>query len=129
MEAAARRAILGGIVAGVGTSVVLVAYWLSIGALTPVELRRALHSRTAATQVIGIYFLGGLGTVGVPTALYLRYRLVSPLALLVAIVAFWGLAENGDSPASLFVLALWPAYLVAFVLVGGLEYWLREATW
>lgn len=125
MDAVTRRALVGGIVAGVGASVVLIAYWLSIGALEPADLRRALTSPTAAKQVVGIYVLGGLGTFGVPTALYLRHGLVSPLVILGGLVAFWSLTESGDSPASLFLVALWPAYLVAFLLVGGLEYWLR----
>lgn len=127
MEFTASRAILFGAAAGVGFSVVLVAYWLSIGALRPVDLRRSLHSRTAAKDVFGIYLLGGVVTVGVPTALYLRFGVVSPLVVLGGVAVALGLAEDGDAPASLFLLALWPAYLVAYLVVAGLEHWVRTA--
>ena len=131
MEAAARRAVLLGVAVGVGASTVLVAYWLSVGALEAADLRRALRSRTAAKDILGIYLLGGVVTFGVPTALYARFGLVSPAVVLGGVAAVWGTARGGDSPASLFLLALWPGYLVAYLALGGVELWVRrhETPW
>lgn len=73
--------------------------------------------------------LAGLGTVAVPVVLRLRYGLRSPLALLAVILLFWHVLVyvppigpgRGDSPGFLFVLVLAPFYVVAYLLIGGVE--------
>lgn len=122
-----RTALLAAVLASAATLVVLVGYLLAAGALT---VPRAWSSDLAARlagQFVGIYALGALATVGVPVALYLRYGLVAPFVVLAADVAFWTfLAGEGDAPRAFFVVALWPAYLLAHLAVAGVEWYLRS---
>jgi hypothetical protein len=79
-----------------------------------------------AGQFLGFYVLGATATVGVPVFLYLRFNLVSPLVVMGGEVAFWTVfARGGDAPGAFFAVAFWPAYLAAYLAVGGAEYLLR----
>jgi hypothetical protein len=73
------------------------------------------------------------GTIGVPVALWLRYRLRTPLVFMIGILVFWHVlvefpplgTGRGDSPGFLFVFVLAPAYVVGYVVLAGIEGWLR----
>lgn len=79
----------------------------------------------------GVWTLLNLGSIGVPIALWLRYRLRSPLVLLGLILLFWHvfpllrIGSEGDSPGFTFVFAFAPLYVVAYCLLAAGEYWLR----
>ena len=76
----------------------------------------------------------GLGTIGVPVLLWLRYEIRSPGVLLVIILLFWHVlvyippfgSGQGDSPGFLFVFVWAPIYLIGYALLAGGEYWLRS---
>ena len=78
----------------------------------------------------------GLGTVGIPVLLWLRYEIRSPGVLLVIILLFWHVlvyippfgSGQGDSPGFLFVFVWAPIYLVGYAILAGGEYWLRNRT-
>ncbi|MFC6723098.1 hypothetical protein ACFQE1_01560 [Halobium palmae] len=85
-------------------------------------------------HVLVISTVFGLGTIGVPVFLWVRYEIRSPLALLMGILLFWlvlvyvppiGTGE-GDSPGFLFVFVWAPIYLVAYGILTIGEYWLRR---
>lgn len=76
----------------------------------------------------------GLGTIGIPVLLWLRYKIRSPGVLLVGILLFWHVlvyippfgSGQGDSPGFLFVFVWAPIYLIGYALLAGGEYWLRN---
>ena len=82
----------------------------------------------------GIATLFALGTIGLPILLWIRYDIRSPAVLMAFILLFWHVlihlpifgSEGGDAPAFALVLFWAPVYLVAYALVGGGEYWLRQ---
>ena len=79
----------------------------------------------------GIAALFALGTIGLS---YSGYDIRSPAVLMAFILLFWHVlihlpilgSEGGDTPAFALVLFWAPFYLVAYALVGGGEYWLRQ---
>lgn len=76
----------------------------------------------------------GLGTIGVPVFLWVRYQIRSPVALLVGILLFWHVlvyvppigTGEGDSPGFLFVFVWSPIYIVAYGILTVGEYWFRK---
>ncbi len=83
---------------------------------------------------LALYSLFAFGTVGVPVLLWLRYEIRGPSVLLALILLFWHVlvyvppigSGEGDSPGFTFVFLFVPAYLVAYGLLAGAEYWLRK---
>lgn len=114
---------LAALLASAATLVVLVGYLLATGTLPIPDTWTA----AIAGEFVGLFVLGALATVGVPVALYLRYGFVAPFVVLAADVGFWTLlAGDGDAPRAFFVVALWPAYLLAHLAVAGIEWFLRS---
>lgn len=76
--------------------------------------------------------VSGLGMVGIPVVLWLRYEIRSPGVLLVVILLFWHVlvyippfgSGQGDPPGFLFVFVWAPIYLVGYAILAGGEYWL-----
>lgn len=72
------------------------------------------------------------GAIGLPVALWVRYRLRSPLALMGGILLFWHVlvyvppigSGQGDSPGFLFVFVFAPFYIVGYGILAGVEGWL-----
>ena len=85
-------------------------------------------------QLVGWIGLGGILTAGVPVVLYLRYRLLSPILVLVVESTFWIVPDlvstnTGDAPGYFFAVALWPVYLGLYSVAAALEYRLRGTRW
>lgn len=118
---------------------ILIAVGTSVGYATTVLVYALLLATDVSSsypiwQNVGLLLLLTFGTVGVPVALFGRYRLLSPLGLLLAIVLFWhGLVHamswtsTGEAvPPFLFVFLLAPLYVVAYGSLAGIEYWIRS---
>lgn len=84
-------------------------------------------------EVLGSLLLAGgiaVSCFAVPVAAYLRYRVVSPLVVLLLVVVGWvvyGVATGVLTPQTVFGLAIYalflaPAYLVLYGAVGVVEY-------
>jgi hypothetical protein len=120
-----RALIVGGVVSLTYTSIV-VAY--SLFPFSNVDISEPVW------QTAGSLTLLSLGVIGAPIALWLRYRLRSPLAFLGGILLFWHVlvefppigSGQGDSPGFLFVFALSPLYVAAYGILAGTEYWVRQ---
>jgi hypothetical protein len=92
----------------------------------------SLSGRVGTTAAVAL--LAALGSVGLPVALWVRYRLRAPPTLAAVVLLFWHVlvefppvgSGQGDSPGYLFVFVLAPLYVVAYLLVGGGEWWLRR---
>lgn len=88
----------------------------------------------SAIEGFALYSLLAFGTVGVPVALWLRYRIRSPGVLLALLLLFWHVlvelppvgTGRGDSPGFLFVFVWMPLYLVAYGFLAAGEYGLRR---
>ena len=78
------------------------------------------------------YSLMGFGTVGIPILLWLQFDLRSPAVLLTGILLFWHTLplwnNQGDTSGFFLVFYLVPFYLVAYALLAGGEYWIRDKT-
>ncbi len=71
--------------------------------------------------------VGSFATVGVPVAAYLRYRIISPVLILVMNTGFWAsVFYPGDAAGSVFAVALWPVSVTAYALFGTLERRMRR---
>jgi len=118
-------ALAAGAVAAFAYTGVVVAY--SLHPATNVSVGQPLWKSVAAAAGLS------LGTVGVPVALWARARLRGPLALAGLVLLFWHLivevtlfgGGRGDSPGFLFAFVLAPGYVVAYVVLAGVEYWVR----
>lgn len=90
--------------------------------------------------LFGLNFTGGdygmllaysVAMVAIPVALWFRYGLLAPLALMGLIIAFWQvlvplLGNEGDgTPVFALALAMAPLYLIAYVLLAGIEFGIR----
>lgn len=84
-------------------------------------------------EVLGSLLLAGgiaVSCFAVPVAAYLRYRVVSPLVVLLLVVLGWvayGAATGLLTPQTVFGLAIYalflaPGYLVLYGVVGVVEY-------
>lgn len=79
----------------------------------------------------GMLLAYSMAMVGIPMALWFRYRLLAPLALMGLIIAFWQilvplLGNEGDgTPVFALALAMTPLYLIAYVLLAGIEFGIR----
>lgn len=118
---------------------ILIAVGTSVGYVTAVLVYTLLLAADVSSsypiwQNVGLLLLLAFGTVGVPVALFGRYRLLSPLGLLLAIVLFWhGLihvlswTSTGEAvPPFLFVFLLAPLYVAAYGSLAGIECWIRS---
>ncbi len=117
-------AIVSGVLASAGYTAVVYGYLLS--PFSQLSVSGALHNRVWWDLLLS------LGTIGLPVVLYLRYRVRSPLLLLMAILLFWhGLivhipgTETMDTAAFAFVFMLAPAYVAGYLLFAHTEQVLR----
>jgi hypothetical protein len=86
--------------------------------------------RTGSVGLLGVLW-GGLGltaTVTVPLVLLTRFSLVSPLVTVGLFVYGFYLADTGPTAGEPFVgyVLLWPALVVAGVVLGAGEYVARS---
>ena len=74
--------------------------------------------------------IGPILTVGVPVALFLRLRLVTPFVVFVLELVFWLLvaivSQRGDTPVYYLALVAIFVYLPLYGAVGGIEYYVRS---
>ncbi len=74
----------------------------------------------------GFMLVGSMVVGGVPVALYVRYGTVSPLVVAGVLLVPTLLERNPpETPAFGLLVFLWPACLVAYLAVAGVEYALR----
>jgi hypothetical protein len=73
------------------------------------------------------YFIGGLGlTAAIPVALFVRFRVLSPLILFGLDQVFWLVLQSDTGEArGPIAIFLWPLLLIVFITVGFLEYLIR----
>lgn len=119
-------ALLAAVAAAVGYTLIVFGYSLlpSSGVSIPGTLWHAVAIQSGFA----------LGTVGVPTFLWLRAGLRSPAVLLAVILLFWHVlvefppigSGQGDSPGFLFVFVFAPFYVLAYAVLAGGERWLRR---
>lgn len=115
-----RSAVAAGLVAGL-VALVLLLTTGSWGDLTP------RFDTNYLLGFVGSFVVGTLLTVGLPVTLYLRYRLRTPIVVLIGNLGFWlVIAGGGDAPGWFFAMATWPISVVAYCLVGVVERWLRR---
>lgn len=117
------------IATGLGVSILYAAivFGYSVHPATNVSISGTLW------HALVLYAIAAFGTVGSPLLLWIRYEIRSPGVLLAGILLFWHVlvefppigSGQGDAPGFLFVFAWMPAYLVAYGLLAGGEYWLR----
>lgn len=73
-----------------------------------------------------LYFAFALVAVGVPLWVWLRHGVRSPLAVLALVMTFWHslpvIGSGGHTPVFALALVWSPVYLVAYAVVGGIEY-------
>ena len=83
---------------------------------------------------IGGAVAGAVGVVGVPIALWVRYRVRSPVVLMAGLLAFWHVlvefpplgSGQGDTPGFTFVFLFAPLYVAAYLLLAAVERWHRD---
>ena len=79
--------------------------------------------------LVGFLLVGVVGSLvvtGVPAALFVRYRLVTPVLAAGAVLCFWLLlAQGGDAPGVMFVVVPWPLYLGLYAVLAVVEYAIR----
>ncbi|WP_225335377.1 hypothetical protein [Halomicrobium urmianum] len=118
---------------------ILIAVGTSVGYVAAVRVYTLLLATDVSSSYpiwrnVGLLLLLAFGTVGVPVALFGRYRLLSPLGLFLGIVLFWhGLVRvtSWTSPAEavppfLFVFLLAPLYVAAYGSLAGIERRIRS---
>lgn len=126
-----RTAVLVGVAAGVG----VLAVYLGTGLLVAGWGFDEFLSRLTIGVVASVAFTGGMvvASVAVPVALYLRYRLVAPLALLAVVGVGWfvygalsGVLTSGNVYGfTLYLFFLAPVFVGLFLVVGGGEFLVR----
>ncbi len=129
-----KRATLAAVIAGTAatlvygaayTTLVLLPDWPTpdpippTGAFTPASILAAL------VFFFGLYLL----LVGVPVGLFVRYRIVLPLlvvlpVLVLDVTVVWTLSVDEDLPSALYVIVL-PAIALGLAAIGALEHRLR----
>ena len=85
---------------------------------------------TPIVPALAMQFVACLGSVGAPVFLWARYRLVGPLAIAGIVLATWHVVvpffANWDMAPIFYVGTYAPLYVFAYLLVGGLETFLRR---
>jgi hypothetical protein len=81
-----------------------------------------------------LLYIYAVGAIGIPVAAWLRYGLRSPFAVMVAVLVFWHVlvllfGNDGDAPVFAVALGIAPVYVIAYVLIGGVEYLFRRTEW
>lgn len=87
-------------------------------------------------EIVGLLLLAGafaVAVLAIPVAAYLRYRVVSPVVVLLLVIVAWlaqGFATGILSIQTVFGLALYamylsPLYVVLYLVVGWVEYRVR----
>ncbi|KTG08874.1 hypothetical protein AUR64_13755 [Haloprofundus marisrubri] len=82
----------------------------------------------------GILTVFAFGSVGLPVALWYRYRYRSPVAFMSLMLLFWHVlvefppvgSGQGDSPGFTFVFVPAPLYVLVYLLLAGGESLLRK---
>lgn len=121
---------------GIGIGVGVLALYV-VGGIVVAQWGLAEFFDRLTLEIIGWLFLAGALAVAVfaiPAAAYLRYRVVSPLVVLLLVIVAWlvqGFATGILSIQTVFGLALYamylsPLYLVLYLIGGWVEYRVRN---
>lgn len=102
--------------------IVCAAGYLAVGVLQAVVFGPSFSGGNYA-----VLFLASLVMVAVPIALWLRYRLIAPLAAMGLLVIVWQVvvpvfgSEGDGTPVFALALAFTPVYVVGYVSLGAVE--------
>ena len=121
---------------GIGVGVVVLALYVVGGIVVAKWGVSEFFARLTVEIVGGLLFAGALAVAvfAIPVAAYLRYRVVSPLVVLLLVIVAWlaqGFATGVLSIQTVFGLALYamylsPLYVVLYVVVGWVEVRVRN---
>jgi len=121
---------------GIGVGVVVLALYV-VGGIVVAKWGVSEFFARLTVEIVGWLFLASALAVAVfaiPVAAYLRYRVVTPLVVLLLVIVAWlaqGFATGVLSIQTVFGLALYamylsPLYVVLYVVVGWVEVRVRN---
>lgn len=85
-----------------------------------------LRSPSVFVLFLGTVVVGSLLVTGLPAALFVGYRLVTPVVVVTVAILFWTvLTPQGDAPDVVFVVLTSPVYLAVALAAGSIEHRLR----
>ena len=108
----------------------LLATFLSNVAIWSYEIL-VLGDSYAVTPIwLTMQFVGCMGTIGLPVALWSRYELRAPLVSMALVFSLYlsmpVFTGGGDAPPVLLLVVLAPIFVGIYLLVAGLEHLLRS---